>query len=39
MRVLQRFKSKAMVDHPFVIMQPSSGEPVYLRFIEDERRR
>ena len=26
----------AMVDHPYTIMQPSSGEPVYLRFIEDE---
>ena len=28
--------AEAMVDHPYVIMQPSSGEPVYLRFIEDE---
>ena len=26
----------AMVDHSYTIMQPSSGEPVYLRFIEDE---
>ena len=25
-----------MGDHPYTIMQPSSGEPVYLRFIEDE---
>jgi len=28
--------AEAMVDHPYLIMQPSSGEPVYLRFIEDE---
>ena len=24
-----------MINHPYIIMQPESGEDVYLRFIED----
>ena len=28
--------TEGMVGHPYIVMQPSSGEPVYLRFIEEE---
>ena len=28
--------AEGMVGHPYIVMQPSSGEPVYLRFIEEE---
>ena len=27
-----------MINHPYIIMQPESGEDVYLRFIEDQER-
>ena len=27
--------ARAMNKHPYIIMQPESGEKVYLRFIED----
>ena len=35
-RLAEVWGAEAMVDHSYLIMQPSSGEPVYLRFIEDE---
>jgi hypothetical protein len=28
--------AEGMVGHPYIVMQPSSGEAVYLRFIEEE---
>ena len=28
--------AKDMINHPYIIMQPESGEEVYLRFIEDK---
>ncbi len=28
--------AEAMINHPYIIMQPESGEDVYLRFIEDK---
>ena len=31
--------AEEMVGHPYIVMQPSSGEPVYLRFIEEEDRK
>ena len=32
----QVWGANEMVGHPYIVMQPSSGEPVYLRFIEEE---
>ena len=28
--------AEGMIDHPYIIMKPESGEDVYLRFIEDK---